>query len=389
LHVIQIAPPWFPIPPVGYGGIERVIYDLAEGMVTDGHDVTLFAPAGSRTSARLIETVPEGVGLDLTWAEKESFFAKTGSAAYAKAATLCADIVHDHTDYLVEAEFPIPVVHTVHGPPTEYSLDRYRDLSRRGHAFIAISARQRHLFLRAAEHRFGSGEHISFVGVVHNPTDVASVPFYPKSTKEGYAAFIGRCHWEKGPDLAIRVAMATGIPLKMGLRISTEERSYYEAVIRPLLKAAGSLVENVGEVGGTARDVLIGKASAVLFTSPWEEPFGLVLTEAAARGTPVVALNRGAAPEVVRDGVTGILCRDEGDLVRALPRAMTLDPAACRAHALARFDRAAVAERYIDAYRLVPAFAARVKRKEGKAALVNSAPRASKSDSALTSTPTT
>jgi glycosyltransferase involved in cell wall biosynthesis len=389
VHVVQIAPPWFPIPPVGYGGIERVIYDLAEGMVTDGHEVTLFAPAGSRTSARLIETVPEGVGLDLAWAEKERFFAETGSAAYSMAATLGADIVHDHTDYLVDAGFPLPVVHTVHGPPTEFSLDRYRELSKRGHSFIAISARQRHLFLEAAEHRYGSGEHISFVGVVHNPTDVVSVPFYSKSAKEGYAAFIGRCHWEKGPDLAIRVAIATGIPLKMGLRITTEERPYYDAVIRPLLEAAGNLVENVGEVGGAARDDLIGKASAVLFTSPWEEPFGLVLTEAAARGTPVVALDRGAAPEVVRDGVTGILCRSEAELVRALPRAMMLDPEACRAHAMARFDRAAVAERYIDAYRLVPAFANDVNQKEAKAAPLRPAARASTRDSALTFTPTT
>jgi glycosyltransferase involved in cell wall biosynthesis len=354
VHVIQIAPPWFPIPPVGYGGIERVIHDLTEGMVTDGHEVTLFAPAGSRTSARLIETVPEGVGLNLSWAEKERIFATTGRDAYDRAATLGADVVHDHTDYLVDPGFPLPVVHTVHGPPTEYSLDRYRELSRRGHAFIAISARQRQLFLEATDHRFGPGQHITFVGVVHNPTDVAAVPFYPAVAKEGYVAFLGRCHWEKGPDLAIRVAVAAGVPLKLALRITTEEQPYFDAVIRPLLDVAGSLVELVGEVGGAARDDLIGKAEAVLFTSPWEEPFGLVLTEAAARGTPVVTLDRGAAPEVVRDGITGILCRTEAELVHALPRAMTLNPDACRAYAEAHFDRAVVADRYIDAYQLVP-----------------------------------
>jgi glycosyltransferase involved in cell wall biosynthesis len=354
VHIVQIAPPWFPIPPVGYGGIERVIYDLAEGMVTDGHEITLFAPAGSRTSARLIKTVPKGIGLDLSWAEKEQIFAETGRDAYAAAATLGADIVHDHTDYLADPDFPVPVVHTVHGPPTDYSVDRYHELTRRGHAFIAISARQRQLFLEAADQRFGPGEHIAFVGVVHNPTDVAAVPYYPAEAKDGYVAFLGRCHWEKGPDLAIRVAIAAGVPLKLALRITTEERAYFDAVISPLLEQAGNLVELVGEVGGAARDDLIGKASAVLFTSPWEEPFGLVLTEAAARGTPVVALDRGAAPEVVRDGVTGILCRNEAELVQAVPRAMALDPAACRAHAETRFDRAVVAERYIDAYRLVP-----------------------------------
>jgi glycosyltransferase involved in cell wall biosynthesis len=354
VHVVQIAPPWFPIPPARYGGIERVIHDLTEGMVADGHEVTLFAPAGSRTSARLIETVPEGLGLDLTWAEKEEILARTGSDAYARAATIGADVIHDHSDYLVDREFPVPVVHTVHGPPTEFSLDRYRELTEHGHAFVAISARQRHLFLEAAERRFGRGEHIAFVGVVHNPTDVASVPFYPATAKEDYVAFLGRCHWEKGPDLAIRVAIAAGVPLKLALRITTEEQPYYDAVIRPLLDVAGSLVELVGEVGGAARDDLIGKAGAVLFTSPWEEPFGLVLTEAAARGTPVVTLDRGAAPEVVRDGVTGILCRTEAELVDAVPRAMALSPEACRSHAEARFDRTVVAERYIDAYQLVP-----------------------------------
>ena len=353
MHVVQIAPPWFPIPPDGYGGIERVIHDLTEGLVAAGHRLTLLAPAGSRTSARLIPTVPEGLGLDMTLADKDRAFRESTRAAYATAATLGADIVHDHTDFVVEGAFPAPIVHTVHGPATDHHVSLYREMSQRGDRFVAISARQRQLFLATAERRFGAGEQIAFAGVVHNPTDVAATRFYPGTDKDDYVAFLGRCHWEKAPDTAIRIAIASGLRLKMALRVTVDEQAYFNAVVRPLLDEAGDLVEFVGEVGGAEKDALIGRARAVVFTSPWEEPFGLVLTEAAARGTPVVAFGRGSAPEIVRDGVTGVLCRTEAEMVAALPRAMALDPAACRAHAEARFSRDAIARRYLDLYAMV------------------------------------
>jgi glycosyltransferase involved in cell wall biosynthesis len=349
MHVVQIAPPWYPVPPAGYGGIERVVHDLTEGLVAAGHHVTLVAPAGSRTSARLIETMATPVGLDLTDEEKTDHFIANGRRAYQIAASLGADVVHDHTDFSPDPGFPLPIVRTPHGPAVEYHVAMYEAMSRRGDFFVAISHRQRELFEAAAAEQFGGGR-IAFAGVVHNPIDVAATPFYPAPEKEDYVAFLGRCHWEKDPAAAIRVAVAAGVRLKMALRITTQERPYYEAVVRPAVERANGLVEFLGEVGGRAKSELIGRARAVVFPSPWEEPFGLVLTEAAAHGTPVVALRRGASPEIVADGVTGILCGDEAEMAAALPRAMALDPAACRAHVAARFDRRVIAERQAAVY---------------------------------------
>jgi len=349
MHIVQIAPPWYPIPPVGYGGIERVVFDLTEGLVAAGHQVTLFAPHGSRSSARLIETTAP-VGLDLSDEEKTDHFMTNGRRAYEMAARLGADIVHDHTDYSPDPEFPLPIVRTIHGPAVEYHVAMYQAMSRRGDHFVAISERQRVLFEEAAARQFGPGEQIRFAGVVYNPIDVASTPFFPSSARRGYAAFLGRCHWEKDPAAAVRIAVAAGVPLKMALRVTDQEQPYFEEVVRPAIDAAGGLVEFLGEVDGADKSALIGHASAVIFPSPWEEPFGLVMIEAAAHGTPVVALGRGAAPEIVEDGVTGYLCADEAEMVAALPRAMTVDPGACRSLMVERFDRPVIARRQLTVY---------------------------------------
>jgi glycosyltransferase involved in cell wall biosynthesis len=350
MRVVQIAPPWFPVPPTGYGGIERVVYDLTEGLLAAGCEVILCAPAGSCTNARLVSTVAKPVGLDLTEAQKARPFAEASRVAYRAALELDADLVHDHTDYAPRGTYPLPVVRTIHGPATEAAVTRYRAMSRRGDRFVAISRRQRDLFAAAAASRWGQGKHIEFADVIYNPLDVAATPFYPAEEKLGYAAFLGRCHWEKSPDGAIRVAQAAGVPLMMALRVTTEERPYFEAVVAPLLQSIKNLAKFVGEVSGQEKDDLIGRAGVVLFPSPWEEPFGLVLAEAAARGTPVVALARGSVPELVVDGVTGILCADEDEMARAIPRAMALDPAACRAHAETAFDRARIARQHLDLY---------------------------------------
>jgi len=351
VRIVQIAPPWFPIPPVGYGGIERVVSDLTEGLIAAGCDVTLCAPAGSHSSARLIATVPRPVGLNLTEAQKRRHFVEASRLAYRHAVALGADLIHDHTDHLPRRGFPVPIVRTIHGPATSAAVATYRAMTRRGDRFVAISQRQRDLFAAAAARaQFGPGEQIAFAGVVHNPLDVTAAPFYPAEQKRGYVAFLGRCHWEKSPDGAIRVAQAAGVPLMMALRVTTEEQAYFEAVVRPLIRSVKNLVTFVGEVSGQEKDELIGHAGAVLFPSPWEEPFGLVLAEAGARGTPVVAFARGSAPELVVDGVTGILCADEEEMVRAIPRAMELEPAACRAHAATLFDRDLIARQYLAIY---------------------------------------
>lgn len=350
MHIAEIAPPWFPIPPYAYGGIERVVYDLTEGLVAAGQSVTLFAPTGSRTSGRLVETGQAGVGLDVSDSDKKDHFLANGRNAYAQAVALGADLVHDHTDFTPDPGFPLPILRTIHGPAVDPHVAMYVAMSARGDRFIAISARQRDLFAAAARALYGPGEHIRFIGVVHNPIDVATTPYFPIAAKEDYVAFVGRCHWEKDPVGAIQVARETGIPLKMALRVTELEQPYFEAVVQPELRRAGSLVEFIGEVGGQAKADLIGRARAVIFPSPWDEPFGLVLTEAGAHGTPVVALRRGAAPEIVAEGVNGYLAADVQELARVLPAAMALDPAACRAHVAAQFDRSVIAPRLVNLF---------------------------------------
>jgi glycosyltransferase involved in cell wall biosynthesis len=350
MHVVQIAPPFFPIPPARYGGIERVIFDLTEGLMAAGHRVTLCAPGDSRTSAELVPTTPASVGLDMPEEEKARWFNETSSRAYAEAVARGADVVHDHTDYRSGAGYPLPVVRTIHGPAVDSFVRHYVEISRDRDTLVAISSRQRELFDEAATTLCGPDARLNFGGTIHNPVDTAHTPFYPRAAKGDYVAFLGRCHWEKDPAAAIRIALAAGVPLKMALRVTSAEREYYEHCVAPLLAAAGSQVELVGEVGGADKDELIGRAAAVIFSSPWEEPFGLVLAEAAARGTPVVAYRRGAAPELVMDGVTGILCDDEAAMARALPRAMTLDPGACRAHAEARFSRETITRQHFALY---------------------------------------
>jgi glycosyltransferase involved in cell wall biosynthesis len=346
MRIVEIAPPWFPIPPIGYGGIERVVFDLTEGLLDAGAEVILCAPAGSHTRAHQIETIARPVGLNLTEAQKRRHVVETGREAYRHALALGADLIHDHTDYAPRGGFPIPVVRTIHGPATGAAVAAYRGMSRRGDHFIAISARQRDLFIHAAS-QYGAGEQIRFAGVIFNPVDVTAAPFYPAEKKQGYAAFLGRCHWEKGPDAAIRIAQGAGVPLMMALRVTSEEQAYFDAVVRPLVLSIRNLAKFVGEVSGEEKDDLIGHAGVVLFPSPWEEPFGLVIMEAAARGTPVIALERGSAPELIRDGVTGILCADEAEMIAAVPRALALDPAACRAHAATLCDRPVIAAQHL------------------------------------------
>jgi glycosyltransferase involved in cell wall biosynthesis len=360
MRVVQIAPPWFPIPPIGYGGIERVIYDLTEGLINVGCEVFLCAPAGSVSSAPIIEAQARAVGLNLTEAQKRRHLVESSRAAYRLALEVGADLIHDHTDYIPQRGFPLPIVRTIHGPVTSAVIEIYHRMSRRGNRFVAISRRQRELFERAVKTTYGPGERIPFVGVVHNPLDVAGAPFYSADQKRNYVAFLGRCHWEKSPDGAIRVAQAAGVPLMMALRVTSEEQTYFDAVVRPLIHSTKNLAKFVGEVSGAEKDELIGHAGAVIFPSPWEEPFGLVISEAAARGTPVVSLARGSAPELIVDGVTGILCRDEEEMARAIPRAMTLDPVACRAHAELLFNRDRIAKEYLAVYEEVLVSHARV-----------------------------
>ncbi len=353
MRIGVIAPPWFTIPPEGYGGIERAVFDLVESLVDAGQDVTLFAPANSHSRARLEPLIDIAPGLDLSTTMRERLLRDYGRRAQHAAETMNFDVVYDHTEAIYDAPWSVPLLRTIHGPVSARNLERCRRHVAAGEILLGISDRQVALFDAASAVRFGSTTAVRFAAAIHNPVDVVHAPFYDADSKDIDAAYIGRCHPEKGPVEAIEVALRAGLRLRMAMRVSAEERPYFEAEVKPLLKWASDDVEFVGEVNGRERDELFGRARVLLFTSVWEEPFGLVLTESLARGTPVAALKRGSAPEILRDGTTGILCSNFAAMADRLPSAMSLSPAVCRDEALRRFDREHVATRHLEFIREV------------------------------------
>ena len=342
MKIALIAPPWYPIPPVGYGGIEIVIADLARGYQAAGHEVALIAPGDSTVSAPLLPIVERHLGMEMSVAEREAIRLDCAERQFRMALEAGADVVHDHTDFEHPHDYPLPVVHTIHGPAVELAVRLYERHTSVGDHFVGISYRQRELFREAAITMLGSADAIRFAGVVHNPIDVDVAPF--RSQKEPFAFFIGRCDWEKNPDGAIRVARAAGLPLKMALRVNNYERPYFEEHVEPLL---GDDVELLAEISPAEKFSLMAASQVVLFTSQWEEPFGLVMTESGACGTPAIAFSRGAAPEIIVDGVTGFLAQDEDGMAEAVRRSSKIDPYACRRHVEANFSPAVAAAKYV------------------------------------------
>jgi glycosyltransferase involved in cell wall biosynthesis len=339
MKIAMICPPWLPIPPTGYGGIEIVAYDLAEGLVERGHEVLLLAPGDSHTSARLIPIIERHIGQD--WPGYAAPISTSFSDySYARAFLERADVVHDHTMHHQTA-YPLPAVHTLHGPRV-WGHDRAVQMSASGrNHFVGISHRQRELYGESG---------INWAGVVHNAMNAAAMPFSAK--KDGYALFVGRANWEKGLDLAVRVAVKAKQRLVMAIKMTEAfEREYFAREIQPWIDQGDVTV--LGEITPAEKNALYRDASCTIFSSQWEEPFGLVMIEAMACGTPVVALRRGAAPEVIADGVTGFVVDDEDAMVEAVGKMRQIDPFACREHVERNFSVAKMAAEYEAIYRQV------------------------------------
>ncbi|HEX9057109.1 MAG TPA: glycosyltransferase [Ktedonobacterales bacterium] len=369
MDILEIGYPFIPVPPLtGYGPTEAVISCITEEMVKAHHRVALWAPAGSHTSADFF-SCGEPTSLQVTPAEWRTLRDTSSAGAYRVAYERGAHVIHDHTEF-TEYTVPagrarIPVIRTVHKPATMPGvIEQYQEMTRAGDAFVAISARQRDLF-QAAATRSGTGP-INFVGVVHNPIDLLQIPFQPN--KRDTALFLGRCDIAKAPDSAIRVARDAGKHLVLALKIVEYEqdernRRYYHDIVKPLIDegTANGTITLLGEISQERKLELLAEAGAVLFTSggpagadnDWEEPFGLVLTEAMAAGTPVLAFRKGSAPEVIEQGVTGWVCDTEEQMTQALQQAHTLDPHACRRHVQAHFSPAVAANGYLDCFERV------------------------------------
>lgn len=331
MRIGMVAPVWFPVPPDGYGGIELVVALLADGLVDAGYDVTLFASGGSSTKAKLVSPFPEPPdprALGSPW-----YDATHAYAAYMRAAEF--DLIHDHAGVVgpvlgAMLDGHPPVVHTLHGPWTEVSRVLYRLLVERIHLVAISEAQQR------------DNPTIAYAGTVYNGIDLDSYPF--RDQKEDFLVYIGRSNPDKGPAVAITIARRAGLPLKMILkRDEPAERAYFEEAVAPVL---GDDVELLESVSHAAKVDLLGRARAMVFPIQWPEPFGLVMIEAMACGTPVVTTPWGAAPEIVTDGVTGYLRDDFNDLVAAVGWTTALSPSDCRARVEERFSARAMVRGY-------------------------------------------
>jgi glycosyltransferase involved in cell wall biosynthesis len=335
LRIAMIAPPWFTVPPQGYGGVENMCADLVDGLVDRGHEVTLIGAgkAGTRAgrflttyaeppSGRLGEPLPEVVH----------------TAVVARVlAGLDVDLVHDHTlaGPLLARGRGVPTVVTMHGPVAGEPGEYYRQLGDTV-SLVAISAAQR----RAAPD-------LAWRGTVHNAIDVTSFPY--GADKEEMVLFLGRLHPDKGVHLAIDAARAVGLPIVVAGKCSEPvEREYFRTSIEPRL---GPDVTIFGTADAATKRTLLARAAALVFPIQWDEPFGMVMIEAMACGTPVVAMRRGAVPEVVVDGITGIVCDDPAELPAAITAARRLSAAECRAHVETCFDAATMVRGYESVYR--------------------------------------
>lgn len=341
MRIMQMAPPWFTVPPEGYGGIEWIVSELTDRLVERGHDVTLLASGGSQTSARLRTVFDQPPSKLLGSPQVEIVHCVAGYRERDE-----FEIIHDHSGIIGPAigsfvDGP-PVVHTLHGPWRSEMTRLYTALPPRLH-LVAISHDQRS--------RAPKG--LPIQGIVPNGTPVDHYPLRPERRgTDGYLVFIGRASPEKGLDVAVTVARRMGRPLKMLVKINEpEEEAYWRNSVAPLI--GGADVEVLNEVRTEDKARLLAGADALIFPIQWAEPFGLVMTEAMACGTPVVAHANGAASEVVADGETGFVV-EEGDLqafCAAVNRVGEIDPRACRARVEEHFSVARMVDGYEQVYR--------------------------------------
>ena len=337
LRVAVVAPPYFTIPPDGYGGIEVVVADLVDALVPRGHHVTLVGAGRHATKAQdFVAVSPELVPERLGEALPEIVHAARVLRAVEQ---LDVDVVHDHTAAgpLLAPSRSVPTVVTAHGPVTSGLGDVYAALGD-SISLVALSDAQR-------AHR----PDLPWVGTVHNGIRVDTFPY--RADKEDWVLFLGRFHPEKAPHVAIDAARAAGVKIVLAGKCSEPiEKAYYAEMIAPRL---GPGVEIFGMADALAKRDLLTRAQCLVFPICWDEPFGLVLVEALACGTPVVALNYGAVPEILRDEITGLVCDKEDELADAIARSRFLLAADCRSDAETRFDVEVMAKGYEKIYRQV------------------------------------
>ena len=337
MRIAQIAPLMESVPPRLYGGTERIVSYLTEELVRMGHDVTLFASGDSMTAATLVGCVPEALRLDANVRDTIPYYMLMLDRVRQQASNF--DILHFHID---QFQFPLfrnianRTVTTLHGrqdlPDLKPLYIGFSDMP-----LVSISNAQRQPIPGA-----------NFAATVYHglPSDMLKPQFNPRG---GYVAFLGRISREKRPDRAIQIARSLGVPLKIAAKVDRVDESYFREESEPLLSGGG--VEFIGEINEQQKNEFLGEALALLFPIDWPEPFGLVMVEAMACGTPVLAFRCGSVAEVIDDGITGIVVDDLDQGIAALPRVLALDRRAVRRRFEERFSVNRMAKDYLAVYR--------------------------------------
>ncbi len=336
MRIAQIAPLFEAVPPKLYGGTERVVYSLTEELVAMGHDVTLFASGDSVTSATLAPMRDQAIRLDPAVKDWIAYYMRMMELVYRRADEF--DVLHFHTDYFPLSLFArqlTPFLTTLHG---RLDLPEFKEVYETfpNAPFVSISDHQRRPI-----------PNLNWVRTVLHGMPARLLT--PQPVEQRYFAFLGRISPEKGADKAIRIAAAAGVKLKMAAKVDNADRAYYEREIAPLI-AASPHVEFIGEINDAQKPDFLSGAHALLFPIDWPEPFGLVMIESMACGTPVIAFNRGSVPEVIDHGVTGFIVPDEAAAIAAIGSIDKLDRRAVRATFDRRFTARRMAEDYLDVY---------------------------------------
>jgi glycosyltransferase involved in cell wall biosynthesis len=331
MRIAQVSPPWLAVPPKGYGGIEWVVSLVSDGLVDRGHDVTLFATGDSETKAKLEFVFDKAPGPSFI----NSIWHDTLHTLLAYAEPERFDVFHVHTPWAALAAGTVSgraVVHTLHGSFTPDMRQLYARVADRA-CFVAISrAQQQHM------------PELNYGGVVYNGIDLDRYPL--REEKEDFVLFIGRAAPDKGLRRAVQTAVEAKVPLVVALKVASPEEEREWDAVRPTLPEGTTVL---GELTHDEKADLIGRAKAVLFPIDWEEPFGLVMTESMACGTPVIATPRGSVPEVIADGETGFIVSVENypmEAAEALQRLDHIDPHACRDRVTRLFSKEAMVDGY-------------------------------------------
>jgi glycosyltransferase involved in cell wall biosynthesis len=339
MRIAQVAPLTEAVPPKLYGGTERVVHWLTEELVALGHEVTLFASGDSKTSAKLDATWPKALRLDGSVRDPNALHMVMLERVRRKCDDEEFDFLHFHLDYYPWSLFerqPTPFLTTLHGrldlPEHQPVFNTFSSIP-----VISISNAQRRPVPQA-----------NWIRTIHH--GLPEKLLTPRPFKQDYLAVLGRIAPEKGVDRAIKIAMRCGIPLKIAAKVDRADQDYYDELIRPLI-FGNSLVDYIGEIADHEKSDFLSGALALLVPIDWPEPFGLVMIEAMACGTPVIAYNRGSVPEIIEDGLTGFIVEDETSAVACVRRLGQLSRPAIRKRFETRFTARRMALDYLTAYR--------------------------------------